>query len=72
MQAFVDRALDAKSAMDYHFWALKCAEVLDQLPQARRLEVYRAAARRIGVTFKAERQRKQALLARLAKAATED
>jgi len=70
VRAFVDRALDTKLAIDYHFWAVKSAQALAELPTSdHRLEVYQTAARRIAATFKADYQRKQALLARLAKAA---
>jgi transposase InsO family protein len=71
LPAFIDRALVAPSTIDYHFWAIQCAETLSALPIEMRPTLYRGATRRIAATYRADRSRKQSLLARLARVLSE-
>lgn len=66
--ASVDRALAAPATIDYHFWAMRSAELLSGAPSA---ELYRGAAKRIAASYRTERLRKQSLLARLARVLSE-
>lgn len=69
MQArgYVDRALAAPWAVDYHFWAVTAADALLSLPASERPNTYGYIARRIAATFAAPASRRQELLARLAR-----
>lgn len=71
LQAFVDLALTAPSKIDYHFWALQSAETIAGVPIEDRGSLYQYAARRIAVSFRADRSRRQSLLARLARVLSE-
>lgn len=59
LQSFIDLALSARHAVDYHFWAGRCAR-LTTTP-----ELYRAACRRIALAYRCSSERKRALHARL-------
>ena len=69
--ASVDRALAAPATIDYHFWALRSAETIAGATLAERPSLYRSAAKRIAASYRAERLRKQSLLARLARVLSE-
>ena len=69
--ASVDRALAAPATTDYHFWAMRSAEILSGEPSADRPSLYRGAAKRIVASYRTERLRKQSLLARLARVLSE-
>ena len=71
MWASIDRALDAPSTIDYHFWAMRSAETISGAPVAERASLYRSAAKRIAASYRAERLRKQSLLSRLARVLSE-
>ena len=68
VQTTLQRALQAGIAIDYNFWAAKCAEALAALSAESRMEAYRTAARQISVSYQCKRERKQTLLARIATA----
>ena len=69
--ASVDQALAAPATIDYHFWAMRSAEIISGAPLAERPSLYRSAAKRIAASYRAERLRKQPLLARLARVLSE-
>ncbi len=71
LRASLDRALEAPYAIDYYFWARKCAKALTRMPEHQRVEAYRRATRQIAATYKADRARKQALSLRLAQTLTD-
>jgi len=72
MLACIDRALTARWVIDSNFWVLRCVEAISGIPAlTERKAFYLNCARRIASSFKADRQRKQQLLARLAKATFE-
>lgn len=71
LPTLIDRALAATRTIDYHFWTLKCAETLSELPAGERTPLFTNAARRIAASFRADRQRKQTLLSRLARVLSE-
>jgi hypothetical protein len=71
LAAYVERAVEADLAIDYHFWTSKSVGALSGIAMGQRMNAYRNATRRIAASFKADRQRKQNLLARLATATTE-
>lgn len=59
----VDRALLAPCAIDFHFWASRCAGVLSEAGDVAGL--YRAATLRIGAAYRVDQQRKRSLCNRL-------
>jgi hypothetical protein len=67
LAAFINEALTASSTIDYHFWSMRCAETLSGTPIDVRTRLYRGAARRLAASFQADRQKRQSLLARLAR-----
>lgn len=69
--ASVDRALVAPTTIDYHFWALRSAEIISGATSAEQPSLYRSAAKRIAASYRAERLRKQSLLTRLARVLSE-
>lgn len=69
--ASIDRALAAPMAIDYHFWALRSAEIISGATLAERPSLYRSATKRIATSYRAERLVKQTLLTRLARALSE-
>lgn len=71
LPALIDRALAASHIIDYHFWALRCVASISDLPIDRRTPLYRSAGLRIAASFRADRTRKQSLLARLARVLSE-
>jgi transposase InsO family protein len=71
LRAFIDRALAAPYTVDYHFWVLRCHEALSAVPIEMRTNLYQGAARRIAASYRADRSRKQSLLARLARTLSE-
>lgn len=71
LRAFIDRALAAPCTIDYHFWVLRADEALSALPIEMRTNLYQGAARQIAASYRADRSRKQSLLARLARTLSE-
>ena len=69
--ATIDLALAAPATIDYHFWALRSAEIISAATLAERPSLHRSAAKRIAASYRAERLRKQSLLARLARVLSE-
>lgn len=71
LPALIDRALAATCTLDRQFWTLQCVEAISGVPIEHRFELYRHAARRIAATFRADRDTKQRLLARLTRTLSE-
>lgn len=67
LPVFIDHALAAPCTVDYHFWVLRCDKTLSTAPMELRTALYRAAARRVGTSYRVDRSRKQSLLSRLAR-----
>ena len=64
----LSRALHAPRALDYYFWSGLCAEHLARLDQPERLALYDRSTRYIAANFKADRNRQDSLIDRLARA----
>jgi hypothetical protein len=67
-KAIVDRALGATYTVDFHFWASYASEVLAGRPHPQRAILYQSLTRRIAASFKTDRDRRDALIDRLAEA----
>ena len=68
-EAYVDQALDAAFTVDFRFWGQAAANALSVFAAAQRPQIYSLLCKRIGASFKAERERRQDLIDWLAKAA---
>jgi len=68
---FVTRALAAPCVIDYHFWSLRCVETVERVESGDRPRICKQATRKITATYRAPRDRKHSLLARLARACSE-
>jgi transposase InsO family protein len=66
LTALVDEALGATCTIDHQFWTLQSAEALAEVPIPQRRKFYDHLARRVAATFRADRDARQWLLARLA------
>ena len=64
----LSRALHASRALDYYFWSGLCAEHLARLDQPERLALYDRSTRYIAASFKADLNRQESLIDRLARA----
>lgn len=71
LDASLKKALSAEWAVDYHFWAAKCVDALASISPEVRLQAYKNATKKIAASFQAHYDRRQSLLGRLSKAATE-
>jgi hypothetical protein len=67
---FLERALKAERAIDYHFWAAKTLEILTAFDARLQSAAYDYATRRISTAFHASRDRRISLLSRLSSACT--
>ena len=64
----LSRALHAPRALDYYFWSGLCAEHLARLDHPERLALYGRSTRYIAANFKADGNRQESLIGRLARA----
>lgn len=67
-QVFLDHALAAASTIDFRFWGQAASEALEALSVNRRTDLYPHLCRRIAASFKTDRERREDLIDRMAKA----
>ena len=65
-QTFTDRALLSTYEVDFRFWKEAAANALSALPANQRNSLYTSLTRRIAVSFKTDRERREDLIDRLA------